>query len=215
MTETLETPRLRAFGNGAPPSELAADLQLLAGFSDTGRAALWSVLGPCLTDPIPHRMEQALDAFSTKHGIDGGVLARALRACRALTRAAALADLDATAFLEDARRLIGPNEAIEELLLAGYEAAKKQIREVAVREALRHHGCTLESFDWRLDHVVESSHGGRLRFPVVLLTLHYRQRGREESITLQVTPDRLRELQAAFGSLLGPIAKAPDPAART
>jgi hypothetical protein len=212
MTETLETPRLRAFENGAPPAELAADLTLLAGFSDTGRRDLWSMLGPCLTDPIPRRMEQALDSFASKHGIDGAVLARVLRACRALVRAAALLDLDGAALLDDARRLTGPNEAIEKFLIAGYEAAKMQIREVAVREALGHHGCTLEGFDWRLDQVVASSHGGRLRFPVVILTLRYRQRGREESITLQATPDRLRELQAVFESLLGPArSKRADP----
>lgn len=166
---------------------------------------MWSVLGPCLTEPIPRSMARALDDFAARHGIEGDGLARAVRACRALVRNAALLDLPAEALAEDAKKLSPEDAEIGTLLLAGYAAAKAQIREVAIREALGDHGRVLEGFEWRLDQVVASSAGGRLAFPLVVLTLRCRDRGREERITLQATPERLRELQALCQELLGPL----------
>jgi hypothetical protein len=196
--------RLRSFGGASPPPELADDLRLVAAFPPAAQSALWSILGPCLTDPIPSRLGEKIDELATAHGIDGDALARAVRGCRALVRGAALHDLPPEAIAEDARALAGPDAPAAELLLRGYDAAKAQIRAVAVRAALGEHGRVLEGIDWRLDQVVASSAGGRLRFPVVVLTLHCRDRGGEEHFTLQATPERLHELRALCDELLGP-----------
>jgi hypothetical protein len=56
---------------------------------------------------------------------------------------------------------------------------------------------------WRLDQVLASSQ--EVRFGVTVLTLHCRSREREEHFTVQVTSDRLRELQALCERLLGPL----------
>jgi COMM domain len=194
---------IRSLGNQPPPAELAGDLRLVAGFSPAAQGGLWSVLGPCLTDPIPAHMNETLDAFAEAHGIPGDGLARAVRGCRALVRGAALLDLDGAALAEDARRLAGGESSLGELLLRGYGAAKAQIREVASRAALGEHGRVLEGVDWRVDQVMASSAGGRLRFPVVVMTLRCHDKGVEERVTVQATPEKIAELRAICDEILG------------
>ncbi len=152
-------------------------------------------------------MAKALDELAAVHAIEGDALARAIRACRALVRGAALLDLPASALAEDVRALAGPDTPVADLLVRGYDAAKAQVREVAIHAALIGHGRVLEGIEWRLDQVVASSGGGRLRFPVVVMTLHSHHQGQPEVTTFQVTPERLRELQALCHALLGPDRK--------
>jgi hypothetical protein len=189
----------------SPPPELADDLQLAAAMPESARALLWSLLGPCLTEPIPERMGRTLDRFAADHGIDGDALARAIRGCRAIVRGAALSDMDEAALAADLETLLGPEPALTRLLSAGYAAAKTQVRGEAVRAAMVQHGSVLEGIDWRLDQVMASSAGGPARFPTVMLTLRYREAGRDRHLTLQATPERLRELQTICQTLLGPL----------
>jgi hypothetical protein len=150
-------------------------------------------------------MGTTLDAFAAAHVIDGDALARAVRACRALVRGAALLDLPAATLAEDATTVAGPDTPVASLLLHGYDAAKAQIRQVAIAAALAEHGRVLDGIDWRLDQILASSAGGRLRSPVAVITLRCTTGRREERITVQAAPERLRELQQLCELLLGPL----------
>jgi hypothetical protein len=200
---SAEGPRLRSFGDAPPPPGLADDLRLVSGFPPAAQAALWSVLGPCLTEPIPRAMNRRLDDFARVYGIDAGALARGLRGCRVLVRAAAFLDLPAALVVEDAMALAGDDAPVAAILLQGYDAAKAQIRVVAMRSALAEHGRVLEGVDWRVEQVLASSAGGRLRFPVTVITLRCRVDGRQERITVQASPEQLRELQILCDALIG------------
>ncbi len=87
------------------------------------------------------------------------------------------------------------------MLLAGYDAARAQVRRELVRGTLLDHGNVLDGVDWRLDHVSTSSRGGVLGEPVGVLTLRYRAGDREERLTVQLVPEALRELSKACESL--------------
>jgi hypothetical protein len=202
-TATTDDRRLRSLGGAPPPPGLEDDLRLVSSFPPAALAALWSVLGPCLTEPIPREMNRRLDDFARVHGVDGDALARGVRGCRSLVRSAALLDLPAASLVEDAMALAGDDAPVAALLLRGYDAAKAQIRAVAITAALGDHGRVLDGIDWRLDQVVASSAGGLLRFPVAVMTLRCRSGGREERITVQASPERLRELQILCDTLLG------------
>jgi hypothetical protein len=80
-------PALRSLGNEPPSADLVRDLRRTA---DLPRAALdtfWSVLGPCLSSPVPRHMGAALDAFASEHGLPADdTVARAVRACRTRVR---------------------------------------------------------------------------------------------------------------------------------
>ena len=50
--------------------------------------------------------------------------------------------------------------------------------------------------DWRVDNVTASDRGAKLDTTVVLLTLRYRENNRVERISLQLTPEAIRELKS-------------------
>src|ERR1700679_2929844 len=93
------------------PRGLAADLRGLTRLPEAARAALWSVLGPCLAEPISTEAEAMLDAFCRTHRLRREDLGRPLKACRFLLREAARANVERTAFVRDLRALCGNDEA--------------------------------------------------------------------------------------------------------
>lgn len=196
-------PPLKSLGNTAPSPELVAGLRLLEAFSTDALERLWTVLGPALTDPVPRRLPAALDAFARDHGLPSDdTMARAVRACRAIVRGASLRELDAATFASELE-LLGVGAAVIDVLRRGFDAARAQVRGEAIGAAMMHHGRALLGVSWRLDQVLASSDD--VRFAVAVLTLHTRSREREEHFTVQVTSDRLRELQALCERLLGPL----------
>jgi hypothetical protein len=186
-------------GRPAPP-EIARDLALLLELSPPAKARLWEALGPCLVEPLPDTVEARLDAFCQAHGARAEILAPALKACRFLVRQASARDLPQGRFAEDLANL-HPSPEIADILLAGYEAAKAQVRRELLRGALLDHGNVLVGVDWRIDQVVTSSRGGLLHAPVGVLTLRYRAGGKEERLSVQIVPEALRELHQACESL--------------
>ena len=48
---------------------------------------------------------------------------------------------------------------------------------------------------WRVDTIEASERGVKLRLPVAMLTLHYREGSEVGRITLQVLPDMMGELK--------------------
>jgi hypothetical protein len=193
---------LRCFGNRTPPAGLADDVRPILELPLPARKELWGVLGPCLAETITPRTEEAIDAFARRFVVQPEALARILRGCRTLLRAAALVDLDGGAFAEDVRKLGDGFDDLAEILLVGYEPAKRQIRTEIIRGALFDHGNVLDGVSWRVERVVTSDHGP-LGFPIAVLTLRYADRLKQERLTLQVTPEKLKELRAACDKLLG------------
>jgi hypothetical protein len=91
---------------------------------------------------------------------------------------------------------------VRELVLAGYEPAKAQIRHEIIKSALADHGKLLTGVSWRLDAVQASERGANLRTPVAMLTLRYRDGAEAGRVTLQVLPDMMAELKDACDRIL-------------
>lgn len=203
--DAAAAPGLRCLGGEPPPPELAADLRRLLELPQGARLRLWEALGPSLAEPVPVAVERLLDAFCQEHDVGSEVLARVLKACRFLVREASKRDLDRTALAADLAAL-APAEGgdeIQAILLAGYDKAKALVRREIVRAALLDHGRLLTGVDWRIDTIAASSRGAKIQAPVALLTLTYQEGGQSTRLTLQVTPDMLRELQRLCAEILG------------
>jgi hypothetical protein len=177
------------------------------GLSDLARLAevhevFWSVLGPCLAEPIARRARESVSELAHSRGIDRRVLASAVRGARALVRQAVLLDLPAGALFEDARALSGGSADVAQLLAAAFDPARAQIRVEIIGGVLRDHGNILEAVDWRMEHVARSSRSDHIAFPIAVLSLRYRDGDRARRLTVQATRERLRELRAICDKLL-------------
>jgi len=192
---------LHSLGGQPAPEEIASDLALLLDLPPSARARLWEVLGPCLVEPLPDSAEARIDAFCRAHLAPGESLARVVKACRFLVRQASSLGLPRERFAEDLASL-HPSQELADVVLAGYDAARAQVRRDLLHGALRDHGNVLEGVDWRVDQVATSSRGGVLREPVGVVTLRYRAGGKEERLTLQLVPEALRELQQTCESVV-------------
>lgn len=187
---------LQALGGRPAPDEIARDLALILDLPPSARARFWEALGPCLVDPLPDAIEARLDAFCRAHQAPADPLSRALKASRFLVWQAASRALPRETFAADLA-IVLPSEEVREVLLAGYDAARAQVRRELLRGALLDHGNVLDGVDWRLDHVATSSRGGALREAVGVITLRYRAGAREERLTVQLVPEALRALHQA------------------
>jgi len=194
-------PALRCLRGRALTPEIVADLQAIKRFSEPARREIYRALGPCLVEPLPRSAEEHLNQFCRDFQVEGEHLSRAVRACRFLLRQAAMLDLGAPEFAEDLRKL-GDTGEIEASLMPGYEMAKKVVRDEIARGALADHGKVVERVGWRVDQVVSSDRGTKLKLPVTVLTLAYREGDRRDRITLQLTAGALRELRAMCDELL-------------
>lgn len=192
---------LRSLQGKPAPTNLATDLRELTRMPEAARAALWSVLGPSLAEPLTAEAEGLLDAFCRTHRLRRAELSRPVKACRFLLREAARANLERAAFVQDLRALCGPDELIERFLVAGYDVACQVVRQEILQGTLADHGKLLMAVDWRLDSVQASSRGAKMRIPVAMLTLRYREGDQARRITLQVLPETLRQLTQALAEL--------------
>jgi len=119
----------------------------------------------------------------------------AMRGCDFLLRQACALDVDTEAFRQDLSALSEGDEQGVEVIVSQYDGAKAELRKVIVQESLADHGKVLVGIDWRVDNVTASDRGAELNTTVVLLTLRYRENNRVERITLQLTPEAIRELK--------------------
>jgi hypothetical protein len=188
--------QLHSLGGEPAPPDLGGDLRRLLRVPPEGLGKLWQVLGPCLGDKLSGETEKLLDVFCGAYGVKDEDLGRAVKACRFLILAAAKLDVPRDRFAEDLARLCPDAPVIAEVLLAGYEAAKKQLRQAAAMAAILGHGKLLVDVEWRIDVIETSERGGRIRQPVTMMTLHYREGAEVGRITIQALPDLLGKLKA-------------------
>jgi hypothetical protein len=93
-----------------------------------------------------------------------------------------------------ANQLCPDEPLIKELVLAGYEPARKQIRQELIKAAVSDHGKMLVGVRWRVDAIQASDGAAKLRAPGAMLTLHYREGAETGQVTLQVLPEMIEEL---------------------
>lgn len=186
--------RLFCLGGGEPPPDLGGDLRRLLRLPAEALQGIWRVLAPSVAETITPETERLLDAFCAAHAIDEDDLARAVKACRFLVREAAQRDLTADALAEDHERLCPDEPLVKELVLAGSDQARKQIRQEVIRAEVSDHGKLLVGVRWRVDAIQASEGGPKLRVPVTILTLQYREGAETGQVTMQVLPDMIEEL---------------------
>lgn len=194
--------RLYCLGGGEAPHELGADLLRLLHLPPEALQKLWQILAPTLGETIAKETEELLSVFCQAYGVNDEELGRAIKACRFVIREAAQRDVPAGAVAEDLERLCPGDPLVKELVLAGYEPAKAQLRHEIIKAAVADHGKLLVGVKWRVDAVQASERGVKLRMPVALLTLHYREGADLGRMTLQALPDMVQELKAACEKVL-------------
>lgn len=184
------------------PAEIVGDLRKLLDLPPPASQKLWEVLGLCLGAKISPAAEARLTEFYQTHGVDEGALGASVKACRFLLRSAASLDLSRAVFAEDLTSLMGEGREVSELLLAGYDRAKILIRAEILEGALADHGKLCEGIDWRVDYLTSSNRGEKLRIPVAMLTVRYREGNRSDRITVQFLPDAIKELRMICDQIL-------------
>lgn len=195
-------PSLHSLGGSAPPADLAVDLRALVALPSGAQRNLWEALGPVLAEPISADVEARLTAFCARHQAADGDLARSLKACRFLLRSAVKLGVDQERFAADLDALGGDDAPrLRALLLPGFDAARRFVREEIVRRTLAEHGKLVEGVDWRVEQLVASNHGDGVDQRVAAVTLRFSEGDRRERITLYFTPEMLAELARAHARL--------------
>jgi len=192
---------LASLGAAAAP-QLVADLRALLELPRQARDRLWGVLGPCMSAVAPAGLDREIEAFERTFALPSNLLPRVLRAYKALVGAGAMRGVAFEAMAADLVTVTGSEEP-GRIVGLGYAAATALVRREAMREALREHGAVLDGIDWRVDHVGASSRGDGLKFGFGALTLRYEDRGRQERLTVQATPEMLLQLEAACRAMIG------------
>jgi hypothetical protein len=82
------------------------------------------------------------------------------------------------------------------MLLGGVEQATAKLRKQAAIEDIAAHGKLLTGVDWRIDRILDTKRVKSLGVDVLIVSLRFREDGRERTITLQVLPDMLGELRS-------------------
>jgi hypothetical protein len=187
--------KLHALGGAMTPPDLGADLLRLLAMPTEAQARLWQALGPCLGDTLTAETEKVLDTFCATHGAAEDDVARVVKASRFLVQSAAKLDVPADRLRADLEALCPDAPRVSQVILAGYDKAKAQIRKRLTAAALLGHGSLLVGAEWRVDTVEASSQGARLGTRVALLTLQIREGDETRRTTIQVLPDMAAELR--------------------
>lgn len=195
---------LHCFGGKPAEPGVEEDVRCIGDLPPRARERLWDALGPSLVEPLdPKAIEARFNAFVKAHEARAEPLARVLRAARMIVRQAAVLDVGAKQLAEDMAALNGGDPSFAKAIMPGYESAKRLLRSELAKAAIADHGKVLEDIKWRVDLVSTSDRGVGLKLPVLMLTLHYRDNGREEQLHLQVLPNVAQKLRAVCDHLLG------------
>ena len=187
--------RLHGLGGNAAPPPLVNGWRWLLGFPKPAGDAFWSLLRAALLEPPVPDLQQRVEAFCEEHALPEEQVVGAVQACVMLLRQASALDLDRERFGQDLAALSAGERDESAILLGKYDEVKGEIRQRMVGETLIDHGKVLVGLDWRVDNLVSSDRGVALNATVVFLTLRYRDGDRMERVTLQLTPDALKELK--------------------
>lgn len=186
--------KLHSFAESPPPPALMDGWRRMLDFPKQTRDAFWTFITSVPSDPVDPRTRGLLEDFCQRYELREEDLMPAVHAAGLLLRQASALDLDRTHLHRDLVALSNGTDDFE-TVLAKYDTLKRDLRQRMVGEALIDHGKVLVGIDWRVDTVVSSDRGANLNATVMLLTLRYRDGDRVERITLQLTPDAMKELK--------------------
>ena len=187
--------RLKCCQDRPAPHAVVEGWKQFLGFPEKAINNFWSILWPALMQPANPNNRQRIESFCGDYGLKENNVVAALRGCDFLMRQAAALDMDAAQFRQDLAALSEGDEQGGEVILSQYEGAKADLRKAIIQESLADHGKVLVGIDWRVDNVTASDRGANLNTTTVLLTLRYRDANRTERITLQLTPEGMKELK--------------------
>jgi len=193
-TQTSEMKLNCCQGNPAP-SYVVEGWKRFIRFPEAARNNFLSLLAPAMIEPADPQNRERIMTFSNGHGLGEDDVVAAMRSCDFLLRQASILDLNADAFEQDLADLSGGDPQVAGPVLANYNAAKADLRQQIIRETLTDHGKVLVGLDWRVDKVTASDRGVQLNADVVFLTMRYREGNKVERITLQLTPEAVKELR--------------------
>jgi len=195
VTEGQGFVRLHCFGGKAAPPQVVDGWRQVLAYPPEIRDGLWSLVAPALLEPALPTTRQSFEAFCRDHEMDEKDVIGAVQLCELLLRQASALDLDQQTFGFDLAALSGGDQSAYETLLSAYDNLKAGVRKRLLEESLADHGKVMVGLSWRVDNVGSSDRGTQLNAPVVFLTLRYREGERLDGVTLQLTPDALRELK--------------------
>jgi hypothetical protein len=187
--------RLNCCQGNPAPSFVVDGWKRFIRFPEQARNGFLSLLAPAMMEPADPQNRQRVGTFSNGHGLAEEDVVAAMRSCDFLLRKASMLDLNADAFQQDLADLSGGDPQAAGPVLANYNAAKADLRQQIIRDTLADHGKVLVGLDWRVDNVTASDRGVQLNSDVVFLTLRYREGNTVERITLQLTPEAVKELK--------------------
>ncbi|MEM1030309.1 MAG: hypothetical protein AAGN82_08165 [Myxococcota bacterium] len=199
MVTSAEPLRFVSLGDAVVPDVLADDLRrvvTLEAPSEEFASLLWLVLG----ESVAAELEDQLESFALRYGMERDALRQTLRAHRFMIREASRREVAPPDYGEDLRRL-GRNEneadRLQSWLLPVFTPAMKRLEEERVVGAIADHGHVLVGVRWRVDSMLASDRGSAETKRVGLLTLDLREGGRRRQVTMQVLPDMLASLASA------------------
>ena len=186
---------LHSFAGAPAPPPLVDGWKHLLDLSQEAWDGFWSLLAPALLAPADPNNHARLESFSQKYEVSQEHALAALQACGLLFQQASALDLGQELFRKDLATLSDGESDRTATLAVKYDEVKGELRKRIAAESLIDHGKVLTGVDWRVDNVVSSDRGTQLNATVVFLTLRYREGDRTERITLQLTPEALKELK--------------------
>ena len=156
---------------------------------------LWQVVLPGILTPGDPTNQARVEAFVNEDAVLPEQSAGMINAGGFVLTQACAQDLSPEALRHDLHLLSDGEAEGSAILLSVYGTEKQRVREAFLRQTLADHGNVLVSLDWRIDQVSASNRGARLEAPVVFLTLAYITGEERRRISLQVTPEGLRDLR--------------------
>jgi hypothetical protein len=195
--------RLNCCKGNPAPSYVVEGWKRFISFPENAKNGFLSLLAPAMMEPADPQNKQRIITFCNGHGLAEDDVVAAMRSCDFLLRQASILDLDADAFRQDLAELSGGDPQAAGPVLANYNAAKSDLRQQIIRETLTDHGKVLVGLDWRVDNVTASDRGVQLNSDVVFLTMRYREGNKVERITLQLTPEAVKELKLLCERFIG------------
>ncbi len=187
---------LHSLGNQPAPSDVISGWNLYCEMTPDAQRDLWAILEPGLLLPPGQEQQERGAAFCEKYGINLEALASVVQACGLLFQQAASHDLSVELFQEDLSALSETAGSHVDLMVSRYASVKRSLRQSILAATLADQGKLLTGVHWSTEQLSASDRGTALDATVVRLTLQYVDGAQAERITLQLTPDSIRELKA-------------------
>ena len=193
---------LRSFGGEPAPVMVVDGWNRYCRFPVEAREPFLDLLRPVILDPANPAILGAVRDLATNQGLREEDVSAALQAGSILYTQVGALDLASEDLKSDLEALSRGEAEAATAFLSRFDATKQEVRNAIIQGTLRDHGKVLVGLDWRVDEIKASDRGAPLEVSVVLLTLRYQDGDEPGRITLQLTPDAMKQL-GAFAARFG------------